>query len=237
MASGLGSGPNYAFPDTGAVYWTAKFTMPAGSRIVFKGRYAHAGYESLNSYDGTTNAPIDAINDISTSPNRGSSNPFLPGANRAATKRSYAITVLDQPVPTSLARNTLYAGAAGQYSNIDNNYIYATVNRGFPAGQVLVLHGKLPTTPTTGPTIKRMGTAQLRYWPMCQNESLFTTRGAGCVYDAQVPVDKHGYYTIVTSLAKDRPADATARCGVAYITWPTRGDGDGRLNDGLLLMR
>ena len=111
MASGLGSGPNYAFPDTGAVYWTAKFTMPAGSRIVFKGRYAHAGYESLNSYDGTTNAPIDAINDISTSPNRGSSNPFLPGANRAATKRSYAITVLDQPVPTSLARNTLYAGA------------------------------------------------------------------------------------------------------------------------------
>jgi hypothetical protein len=125
----------------------------------------------------------------------------------------------------------------GQYSNIDNDYVAAYVNRGFPAGPVLVLRGKLPTTPHTGPNVTRMGIGQMRYWSMCQDESLFTTKGAGCVYDAQVPVDEHGYYTIVTSLPGDRPSNATTRCGVAYIPWPKNGDGDGHLNDGLLIMR
>jgi hypothetical protein len=81
------------------------------------------------------------------------------------------------------------------------------------------------------------GTGQMRYWSMCQNESLFTTKSAGCVYDAQVPVDKHGDYTIVTSLPGVRPSNATTRCGVAYIHWPKNGDGDGHLNDDLLIMR
>ncbi len=82
-----------------------------------------------------------------------------------------------------------------------------------------------------------MGTGQMRYWSMCQNESIYTTKGAGCVYDAQIPVDKQGYYTIVTSTAADRPSNATAKCGVAYIPWPKRGDGAGHVHDGFLLVR
>jgi len=115
--------------------------------------------------------------------------------------------------------------------------VAAFVNRGFPAGPVLVLTGKLPTTPRTGAKVKTMGTGQLRYWSMCQNESLFTTKGAGCAYDAQIPVDRKGNYTIVTSTAGDRPKNATTKCGVAYIPWPKAGDGDGNLNDGFLLVR
>lgn len=350
-SSKLGIGLNYAFPDTGAVYWSSQITMPPGSSIVFKGRFAHARYESLNTYNVSTHEPIDALNDVSTRPDPRSTNPFRAGANREATRRSYTITMYDQPPPAQKAANTLYAGASGQsgqaliyrvylpdsftrrdatggvglpipqlhladgsvqtgttacqtlaaqsgslplttlpkalydalrdqpgkpptfpasptpvfgayynttfaidcgymgqcsghpartggqYSNIDNQYIAAFVNRGFKAGPVLVLRGKLPTVPRTGPSVRRMGTGQLRYWSMCQNQSLYTTVGAGCVYDAQIPLDRHGYYTIVTSLAKDRPRNAITRCGVAWIPWPAQGDGDGHLNDALLIVR
>lgn len=343
---------NYAFPDSGAVYWSAKVTMPPGSKIVFEGQFPHARYESLNSYRGSDNSPTDALNDVSTKPDRGSTNPFLPGARRDRAKRSYTVTMLNEPAPTSgRAQNTLYAGVAGQtvqqiiyrvyepdsferseltggvglpvpelhladgsvqtdatacrtlqaqsgplgittvtesvykslreqpgkpttfpaelkpnfrasynptwagqcwyrgacsgnpvraggqYNNIDNNYVAAFVNRGFKPGPVLVLKGRLPTTPLTGPGVKTMGTGELRYWSICQNESLFTTKGAGCVYDSQIPVDKRGNYTVVTSTRGDRPSNATIKCGVAYVPWPKRGDGAGHLNDGLLLVR
>src|ERR1700729_2142694 len=108
---------NYAFPDSGAIYWSAKVTMPAGSTIVFKGQYAHARYQSLNSYNDATNAPIDAVNDVSTRPDHGSINPFRPGAKRDAAKRSYTITMVNQPspvAPATGAANTLYAGVTGQ---------------------------------------------------------------------------------------------------------------------------
>ncbi len=351
-ASKFGIGPNNAFPDSGAVYWAAKFTMPAGSRLILHGRFAHARYQSFNSYNATTNAPIDALDDVHTHPDRGSINPFIVGANRAATRRSYTIAFVDTPVPPRRAANTLYVGVAGQsvqeilyrvyvpdtftragltggvdlpsvtlrlaggqvetgqaacatlrsrrsgrfelttlpaalygplrsppgaaatfpaaptpifrayyntsflvacgyegkcggrpvrsggqYSNIDSDYMSAFVNRGFRAGPVLVLHGELPVTPQTGPDVTRMPAGQMRYWSMCQNESLYTTRGAGCVYDSEVPIDSHRRYTIVTSLPSDRPADATAACGVAWIPWPVRGDGDGHLDDGLLIVR
>jgi hypothetical protein len=342
---------NYAFPDSGAVYWTASITMPPGSKIVFQGEFPHARYTSYNVYSSTTHGPTDNLHDISIVPNPGSTNPFQVGANRNASKRAYTVTMLDQTPPAARAANTLYAAVpgqtqqvvmlriyepddftprtltggeplptpvlhladgsvqtgqaecqtlhalrgplplttlpkalydslrdqpgkpatfpaaptplfrtfynipftlacwyqgnctgstaltGGQYSNIDNRYVAAFVNRGFNAGPVLVLRGKLPTTPNTGLGVARMGAGQLRYWSMCQNESIFTTKGAGCVYDSEVPVNKQGYYTIITSLAKDRPSNATAKCGVAYIPWPKNGDGDGHLNDGLLIMR
>ncbi len=351
-ASKFGIGPNNAFPDSGAVYWAAKFAMPAGSRVVLRGRFTHARYQSFNSYNATTNTPVDALDDVHTRPDPGSTNPFVVGADRDATRRSYTVTFVDTPVPARRATNTLYvgvtgqsvqeilfrvyvpdtfsragltggvglpsvtlrladghvqtgqaacatlrsrrsgrfelttlpaavytglrspAGAAatfpaaptpvfrayydttfliacgyegrcsgrpprigGQYSNIDSDYASAFVNRGFRAGPVLVLRGELPVTPQTGPDVKRMPGGQMRYWSMCQNESLYTTRGAGCVYDSEIPVDSRRRYTIVTSLPSDRPSDATAACGVAWIPWPARGDGDGHLDDGLLIVR
>lgn len=344
---------NYAFPDTGAVYWTSKVSMPPGSRIVLKGKFAHARYQSLNSYNGTTNVPTDALNDVSTVPDKGSKNPFLPGAKRDTknSKRKYTVQVLNEQAPAARDANTLYAGVpgqtvqqvilrvyepdsfkekeltggvglpkaslhladgtvlsgesacsalqaqtgplaittlpatvyaglrdqpgkppqfpadlsplwhtyyntgfviscwyngncagtpaktGGQYSNIDNEYVGAFVNKGFPEGPVLVLKGKLPTTPETGTDVKRMGTGQMRYWSMCQNESLYTTIGAGCLTDSQVPVDKKGNYTIVTSTTADRPKNAKAKCGIGYIPWPENGDGAGHFDDGFLIVR
>lgn len=354
MASKFDTDParNYAFPDSGAVYWNASVIMPPGSTIVLKGRFAHARYQSLNAYDVATHGPVDALNDVSTKPDRGSTNPYLPGARRDAARRSYTITMRNEPVPGGTRPpNTIYAGVpgqerqilalriyvpdsfkqreltggvglpapelhladgtvqtgqaacdtmhatqgppplttlpaaqydvlrspagaaptfpsaaqplfrafyntsysltcgfqgicapnpariGGQYSNIDNTYISAFVNRGFPAGPVLVLRGKLPTTPRTGTRTRKMGRGQLRYWSVCQNESIFTTKGAGCLYDVEVPVDRHRNYTIVSSLPADRPKNATAKCGVGFLPWPKNGDGAGHPNDGFLILR
>ncbi len=333
---------NIAFPDTAAVYWAAQITMPAGSHIVFTGQFAHARYQSLTTYSPATAAPIDSLNDVSTVPDAGSTNPYQAGADRTATQRNYTITMYDAPLPAAKGANTLYAGASGQtgqqiiyrvylpdsftsadvtggvglptptlvlangstetgaaecqtldavtgtlpvpaahpvlyalwrdsgtpeatfpaaptpqfttaatgwfsvdciltgecgyYANPDNRYMYAYVSRGFAAGPVLVLHGQLPTTPTTGSGVTTMGTGDMRYWSICQN-SLYSTAGAGCLNDSDIPVNANGDYTIVSSLPGDRPANATTACGVGFIPWPSQGDGDGNLNDGLLIVR
>ncbi len=108
---------NYAYPDSGATYWAARFTMPAGAHLVLKGDYPHARYQSFNSYNSTSNSPTDAIHDVSIKPDAGSANPFLPGARRTTSgNRSYAVTVLNETPPTQRAVNTLYAGVDGQTS-------------------------------------------------------------------------------------------------------------------------
>jgi hypothetical protein len=109
---------NYAFPDSGARYYFSIFTMPAGARIVLNGKFAHARYQSLNSYNALTAGPTDALNDAATVPDPGSANPFLPGALRGAEAgRDYTATVVDQAPPSTAAdraTNTLYAGVPGQ---------------------------------------------------------------------------------------------------------------------------
>jgi hypothetical protein len=342
-------GFNYAFPDAKAAYWSARFQLPQGARIVLQGRFAHARYQSLNSY-GSNAAPTDAVNDVHTRPDSGSRNPFRAGARRDVRRRAYTVSIVGLPPPASRGDrrpNTLYAGVpgqseqrllyrvyvpdrgrdvtgdvglprlsvrladgrvvsgraactaigalherlplttlprsiydslrdqpdkpptfpadnppvfqafynitfsiacgyqgacggrpprtGGQYSNIDNSYVSGFVSRGF--GRVLVLRGKLPATPHTRAGERRMGRGQLRYWSLCQNESLLTTRGAGCLYDEQIPLDRRGFYTIVTSRRGDRPRNAVRRCGVAFLPWPPRGDGAGHRDDGLLILR
>ena len=345
---------NAAFPDTGAVYWTTTMRMPEGSRIVLHGRFAHARYQSLNSYRSSDRSPTDALNDISTVPDKGSYNPFKVGARRDTPGRirKYTVRILDQLPPEGPgAKNTLYAGVedqsvqqliyrvyvpdsftrkdltggvglpsveliladgtimkgqsacdevsanvepltiqkmpqalyetyrhpggeepwfpstnpttwrafynvtfslqcgyggecdsrpertGGQYSNIDNAYVSAAGNKGFPRGPVWVLHGRMPITVRTGPQVKRMPGGQLRYWSLCQNESMVTTAGAGCLYDSQVPRGRNRWYTIVSSLPGDRPRNARRKCGVGWIPWPANGDGVGSLDDGFLILR
>ena len=57
----------------------------------------------------------------------------------------------------------------------------------------------------------------------------------------QIPLDADGDYTIVYSRAEDRPANATAENGVAWIEWSPRGEGldapQNRADFGMLMMR
>ena len=128
----------------------------------------------------------------------------------------------------------------GYYSNAHTDYVVAAVNRLLgpdPDGaNLLVVRGLAPTTPRTADGEPTMGEGDVRYWSLCQNESPVTTRGSGCLYDEQVPVDDEGRYTIVLSRPEDRPADATADCGVAWLDWGP-GDGVDREEAGTLLLR
>lgn len=135
------------------------------------------------------------------------------------------------------------AKTGGFYSNIDNSYVAGYVDRSFgprPDGHnILVLKGKMPTTPRTyrGNLVAR-GDTQLRYWSLCQNEGIASGRvSSECLYDQTVPTGRDRDYTIVVSLPEDRPANATRRCGVAWLDWGKTGDGFARPLGGLLVLR
>lgn len=125
--------------------------------------------------------------------------------------------------------------AGGFYSNRDVDYISTFVDRKF--GSVLMLQGKAPATPRTYNGDERMGSAQVRYWSICKNESIATTRYVACLYDEQIPLDGDGYYTITVSTSQDRPTNANVQCAVAWLDWGTSGDGLDRPTAGSLLLR
>jgi len=103
---------NLTFPDAGARYWGASMVIPPGGYVEFKGRFPHARYFSLATYDAKT-AAIDGIADAAIQPDAGSTNPFLPGADRDAEKRSYTVRLVNARMPASgRAPNTLYTSNA-----------------------------------------------------------------------------------------------------------------------------
>jgi hypothetical protein len=334
---------NILYPDVATLYLAALVPAPPGGRVEITGQMPHARYFSLQTYTDTLQ-PISRLYDSQIVPNKGSTNPYRPGANRSAKHRSYTINVVAGKAPAKGApRNTLYqTNASGESGyaivlrvyvadkgdtpdgnvappqmtvitssgqklavpqcpdvlpdttalnkllvalpepvspptqllaqptpdwhkyenapssvltvytdnpltndslteqlavladklpagfgeNIDNKYIYTGLSTEY--GDVVVLHGKLPTTPHTYGHESRMGTGQMRYWSMCSGNQ--TTQTYGCLFDEQVPTQSKGYFTIVISPAQDRPADATAKCGVGWIPW-------GPLPQTLVLMR
>jgi hypothetical protein len=106
---------NIIWPDSHTDYPVSIDTIPAGGKIVLHGQFPHARFFSL-----TTSSVIGVIRghlyDVDIKPDPGSTNPYLPGANRNATHRSFTVTVVDQPDPGPglEAPNTLYGGVAGQ---------------------------------------------------------------------------------------------------------------------------
>jgi hypothetical protein len=128
------------------------------------------------------------------------------------------------------------------HPDADVSIAYSYVDRTLgpdPGGHnVLVLRGKMPTTPRTSQGEPRMqGDTQLRYWSLCQDDSFVTGRVGACLYDEQIPVDRNGRYTIVVSLPEDRPANARPACGAAWLDYGTMGDGLYKPRAGLLLLR
>jgi hypothetical protein len=135
------------------------------------------------------------------------------------------------PAPTSTP-----ADIGGYYSNGDIRYLFTYVDRKY--GPVLVLKGRMPRVATTSADVRRMPAGQLRYWSVCSYESRVTTRYGDCLADRDVPVTGKAHdYTIVASRAADRPRNATARCGVAWLAFPARGDGAGDRNLAQLVIR
>ncbi len=107
-------------------------------------------------------------------------------------------------------------------------------------GPVYVFRGKMPTFPNTYDNAKTMTDGQVQYWSVATLATLTSGDLWDGVFDMQAPLDKDGFYTIVVSLPEDRPKNATADNGVAWINWgPGEGLGDprNRKDWGCLLMR
>ena len=176
-----------------------------------------------------------------------SPSPTHPAVDPAVWYASFNSQYLQVPFLTGTPAAGLIASlpttkTGGFYSNIDNNYVYQYVDRTFgpdPDGHnILVLQGRLPSTPATANWNPRMARrVDMRYWSLCNNQSLATTAVTDCLDDEQIPTDRHGNYTVVISLPQDRPGNATRRCGVAWMNWGTEGDGVGRPRLDHLILR
>ena len=79
---------------------------------------------------------------------------------------------------------------------------------------------------------------QLRYWSACNGEGPASGKTTGpCLADEEIPIDARRDYTIVVSLPQDRPKNATAKCGVAWMDWGTTGDGATRPRSTMMVLR
>ena len=122
----------------------------------------------------------------------------------------------------------------GLYPTPANAYITSYADRSFGPNRhghnILVLHAKLPTHPDTfaGDSRNDYAGKQVRYWSLCNYGAIanppLIPANTDCLFDQEIPTNAHGYYTIVVSLPQDRPRNAIARCGVAWMNWTTKGD-------------
>ncbi|MBC7917989.1 MAG: hypothetical protein H7Y28_09285, partial [Rhodoferax sp.] len=127
--------------------------------------------------------------------------------------------------PNIAALNKEPSTKGGWYSNPATRYGYKYMNYRF--GKVYAIRGKLPVTPLTykgdaAPLRK----SDMLYWSMCTNMGLSTGMAIDCLYDEELEplLDGDRRYTIVTTRLADRPANATEKCGVAWMEF---GNGDG----------
>lgn len=150
-----------------------------------------------------------------------------------------SVTRLMSPALTSmlksLARWGVVAKTSGFFANFDNEYVSMYITEEF--GNVTVLKGKMPRTPATGIASANTADHDMRYWSLCTNEGLATTRFTDCVYDREVTVDDQRNYTIVISKPGNRPANATEDCGVTWLDFGVAGDGAGNDNLSILILR
>ncbi len=116
----------------------------------------------------------------------------------------------------------------GWWSNKVTRYGYTYLSRNF--GQVYVMTAKLPRTPKNWHG-ENENPAQydMRYASICTGGSLTAASTPDCIYDEQLAAstDASGRYALVISRQEDRPTNAQASCGVAWIDM---GNGDGMVS-------
>lgn len=131
----------------------------------------------------------------------------------------------------------------GFFPNPDNNYIRQVFNRGF--GKLVVLKGKMPTTPETSKshlaTWPDMHNYQLRFYDMCSLSGMTVSQVLSCKDDEETTLqDSERHYTLVYSRAEDKPHNAVRFCGNSWLQWSTEGDanpGEPNPQFGYLTMR
>lgn len=140
-------------------------------------------------------------------------------------------------------RNLTFSGPMGyEASNTSAstvNYFLRSMSLGLH--KVVVLTGRLPTTPHTLNGDLFMSLAQARYWSLTGDavpsfdeiirgqffgDKLAAAIGTASIHsiaDEEVTTDAQHRYVIVLSRPEDRPANATAANGVTWVNWGVRG--------------
>jgi hypothetical protein len=103
---------NILWPEVTTTYEAGLVPVLPGGYTEISGQFPHARFFSFQT-SGVNGRNITGWADDQIKPDPGSSNPFLPGADRTVTHRSYTLRVLDAQVPASgPAPNTLYGASA-----------------------------------------------------------------------------------------------------------------------------
>jgi hypothetical protein len=99
--------------------------------------------------------------------------------------------------------------------NQQNAYLGAILSRQY--GDLVVLHTRAPSFPDTLAGVPAYAPAQLRYWSFCTYDDQGQA-GFGCAAD-YASAARHGTLTYVVSDPGQRPTNATAAHGVAWLPW------------------
>jgi hypothetical protein len=103
---------NVLFPEVTTRYLGGIVIPPPGGYVEITGEYPHARYMSLQTYSSTLQS-TSVLRDTRIHPDEGSVNPYKPGGNRNAKRRSYTVRLVQgQPPAEGQARNTLYNTSA-----------------------------------------------------------------------------------------------------------------------------
>lgn len=165
--------------------------------------------------------------------------PYFPAeptpAWRVQYNRDYLLALYTGPTYQPVIVDPPKGGQGGFFPNLHVQYARAALNR--KLGTVVAFRGKMATTPLTYDRERLLEPTQLRYQSFCMVESILTTRVMGCRYDEEIPLHGKRRYTVVVSRKADRPRNARAKCGVAWIRWSARGDGGDDHDFGWLQLR
>jgi hypothetical protein len=191
---------NIAYPDATTFYWAAAFTIPAGAKLSLEGQFPHSRYMSVISYDAA-GVPLESVADYLIKPSPGSTNPFLPGADRSTQNRNYRLNVVDQQPDPGLKRGMNLAGetrseiAAPKYGGGQQVILYRiyaadfgtdeTGGTGLPIPVLTLADGTVLRGPATCAALKA------RQMPQIDAAAL------------AVPMDK--YYELLAAAAKISP--------------------------------
>ena len=122
--------------------------------------------------------------------------------------------------------------APGNYEPSATSCTYINyLNRGMSIdwGKVIVITGKMPTTPKTRGGETRMTTAQARYWSITSydialpDEDGYAGAAIHSLMDDEITLDDQNRYIIVYSWGWTRPNNARAENGVTWKDWTPTG--------------
>ena len=99
---------NVLFPDLTTRYLAGIVPAPPGGYVEIKGQFPYARYMSLQTYSSTLQT-ASVLHDEQIAADKGSTNPYVPGARRNAKARSYTVKLVAGREPaTNRPPNTLY---------------------------------------------------------------------------------------------------------------------------------